>query len=789
MEVLRAEIGKANETAGASHSTVLQAELRHARASAWTAPAPKPVRLDAHTHLNIPQERGGRDPFKRMMLDETDDEDNMSTARSSQNSSPPSRRSKPKKPAADDDDGDDSDDGAVSEAELLSELDDMLAATANDLIDDDEPPINLVGLDLASRQRRGREREPEPEEVVEARAFELAELSVLQLRQLVARLGGADELPEVVVEKGELVAVAAGCLGRAPLALIDEVFKEMHLNAFRPGDEDASAAWAAQLPSAAADGKPVIPPLPLGARKEAARRIELHELSSKQLRALLVKLGGGTADGSHMHAPKQVLLRLAREAMGAAPLALLDEACVELEMRAEARRAAAAAGEAPPESARSDASSAPSALTPKADGGGGGDSDGSWDGRPLSPIGLAGTAGSESARRLARHAARVEKLKSQQLAEKSRGAAAHTLYVGDPSGGGGGGPSYEDATYERISEASGAKAVAAAAAYSSLSSRSNGPRREGSRERKFSASRLAGRGRAGSSGSLAGGELGDGEVVELRLFKGLRRDDADEISLQPSAAAAPPPADPLESLPPPRLRQLLQEARRGAAGAAGRLDAAARRRRRRPPPRTDGRRRCRRRRGRRRRRARAGGSQRRRAGGGGAYGDASAPLALVDEIVAEVEAATEAAAAAAEAKVEEAAAARARARGKRPATGERKRRFSRARAATFRRSRAPADGAAGGGHERPAARAARERPPPRRRRRRRGAGGAEGSAEAGAPRPPRRRSARVRPSALERLWRIGSSTRRVERAMRPPADLEAVAEQDLEARLRAVGVS
>ena len=31
MEVLRAEIGKANETAGASHSTVLQAELRHAR--------------------------------------------------------------------------------------------------------------------------------------------------------------------------------------------------------------------------------------------------------------------------------------------------------------------------------------------------------------------------------------------------------------------------------------------------------------------------------------------------------------------------------------------------------------------------------------------------------------------------------------------------------------------------------------------------------------------------------------------------------------------------------------
>ena len=70
-------------------------------------------------------------------------------------------------------------------------LDDMLAATANDLIDDDEPPISLVGLDLASRQRRGREREPEPEEVVEARAFELLELSVLPLRQLVARLGGA----------------------------------------------------------------------------------------------------------------------------------------------------------------------------------------------------------------------------------------------------------------------------------------------------------------------------------------------------------------------------------------------------------------------------------------------------------------------------------------------------------------------------------------------------------------------------------------------------------------------
>ena len=58
----------------------------------------------------------------------------------------------------------------------------------------------------------------------------------------------------------------------------------------------------------------------------AERRIQLDELSRRQLRVLLVKLGGADAGGEHLQMDKRALLRAAREAMGAAPLVLLDEA-------------------------------------------------------------------------------------------------------------------------------------------------------------------------------------------------------------------------------------------------------------------------------------------------------------------------------------------------------------------------------------------------------------------------------------------------------------------------------
>ena len=50
-----------------------------------------------------------------------------------------------------------------------------------------------------------------------------------------------------------------------------------------------------------------------------ARRIELEELSETQLRKLLVKLGGGSADGGHLEASTTELVKLAKRAMAQAP--------------------------------------------------------------------------------------------------------------------------------------------------------------------------------------------------------------------------------------------------------------------------------------------------------------------------------------------------------------------------------------------------------------------------------------------------------------------------------------
>ena len=134
--------------------------------------------------------------------------------------------------------------------------------------------------------------------------------------------------------------------------------------------------------------------------------------------------------------------------------------------------------------------------------------------------------------------------------------------------------------------------------------------------------------------------------------------------------------------------------------------------------------------------------------------------------------------------MEEAAAARAP-RGKRPATGERK--GSSAHGRQGAPPRAPADGTTGS---------------PNGRHARRGSGhhhGGGGDDEARAARKEARKQERLDRrvaealesdrSALERRREVRKLNRRVERAMRPPADLEAVVEQDLEARLRAVGVS
>ena len=158
----------------------------------------------------------------------------------------------------------------ISEAEVLSELDEM--------------------LDFADAEGA---REPTP------RALELKDLSVSQLRTLIESLGGKALIPEVVVEKGELTRLAVRQLADAPLPLIDEVFGQLGLNGFRPVATHETGML-----------------LQRGER----RQIELGELSEVQLRTLIVKLGGGSADGAHLEASAHELVAIARMALAQAQL-------------------------------------------------------------------------------------------------------------------------------------------------------------------------------------------------------------------------------------------------------------------------------------------------------------------------------------------------------------------------------------------------------------------------------------------------------------------------------------
>ena len=115
---------------------------------------------------------------------------------------------------------------------------------------------------------------------------------------------------------------------QAPLALLDELLAEMGLAGFTPADVGADAGANAGVLSrwvgveaGAMVGEPATTVI-----EAAERRIQLDELSRRQLCVLLVKLGGADAGGEHLQMDKRALLRAAREAMGAAPLVLLDEA-------------------------------------------------------------------------------------------------------------------------------------------------------------------------------------------------------------------------------------------------------------------------------------------------------------------------------------------------------------------------------------------------------------------------------------------------------------------------------
>jgi len=188
--------------------------------------------------------------------------------------------------------------GVGLKAEALCKLGDAL-----DRVDSDDVCV--------SRQQIPSERMLRPPS---SRQLHLEDLSVHQLRTLVAALGGDIAVPEVLLEKEELVAAAADSCASAPLPLVDEVLCTLCL----PGLESMAA------PAASHEDH--------GHGAFADRVVPLEELTQRELRIIIVKLTGGSRDGSHLNVVD--LVTVARAAIALAPLPLLDEACLELRLRA-----------------------------------------------------------------------------------------------------------------------------------------------------------------------------------------------------------------------------------------------------------------------------------------------------------------------------------------------------------------------------------------------------------------------------------------------------------------------
>ena len=147
----------------------------------------------------------------------------------------------------------------LTEEEMLSELDDMLDAMGSDL-SPDGPPAHA-------------QRPPSP-----PRQLKLGDLSVRELRVLIASLGGDEARATSAVEKSELLALAASALASAPLPLIDETLTTLGLNGLQ---------------------QPTVAP---------RMRIELGELKAEQLRKLVTKLHGGQHDPSLIDADVATLV-------------------------------------------------------------------------------------------------------------------------------------------------------------------------------------------------------------------------------------------------------------------------------------------------------------------------------------------------------------------------------------------------------------------------------------------------------------------------------------------------
>ena len=487
---------------------------------------------------------GGIDPLRRMMR--TESEGDMSTWRSSvsgasshrsqgshsshrshkshrghrshRSSSRKGKRSKGKKGGGDDDDESEFSE-LLTEDEMLSELDDVLDAIG---LDDDD--LGLLQL--------------EPPPPPPPKQLTLSDLGVRELKVLIGALGGAEEQTSTAVEKHELLELAATALGSAPLPLIDEVLTTLGLNNLQP--------MAA-------------PP---------RRTIELHQLDAAQLRALITKLSG-------VPAPELddvgELVPIARARIKEAPLPLLDEACLELQLegaatsapakagdvvdgpwaaRHEARVAAAAADEASSSgllSARwSDVSDWPEHLEELT------------KGAAASASGAASGASSDTKRRLARHAARLERLRASRSGDMLGASQLHP-----PAAGG------VDFLEGGVDGGEARRRPASSSLPTMSAADGRGGSLGGGGWRPKEPSRPADRRRG--DGSARGG----GGAAAVSLFAGLTRSEAEPLSLETVAAKPPPPDSGLGQLSTRQLTGLLRKLRGSEAAAALAPPAAA----------------------------------------------------------------------------------------------------------------------------------------------------------------------------------------------------------------------
>ena len=212
MEVLREE-HKAAEVANdeaVGFDEELQADLQAARQAAQRQAglAVRPPQTgDAHAHMGEATEMEAKrkhayDPLRKMVANDSDAESGWSTGRSR------SSAGSAEGAEAWDDEGSDGGDSAWTEAELHDELDGMLDGVTGEILGESYQ---------RSASNGGGEEEGEGGPPPEPQALQLHELSVAQLKQLIRRLGGDEAVPELVLEKRELVGLATQLLSQATL--------------------------------------------------------------------------------------------------------------------------------------------------------------------------------------------------------------------------------------------------------------------------------------------------------------------------------------------------------------------------------------------------------------------------------------------------------------------------------------------------------------------------------------------------------------------------------------------